>query len=154
MMDLNCPVCKEVLSSGKDHYLCPKGHGIFLTLQNFRQATSFHFVNWVYAHWLHLVSPRKNHCPACLDLMISLHNEADRRFDFEFCPSCFGLWMSSEKETELLTIFRTHEDIENLIPNPTEVFGKIIYEHENILMKYEALTQLGKSLSWRPRRYR
>lgn len=152
-MILKCPACHQALSSGKDHFLCKNGHGVFLTLENFRHATSIHFSQWIYAHWLRWTKPRENHCPACGDLMVSLHNNSNSRFDFEACPSCFGLWMSAQREQELLDLFRKGEDddVDIALQDPILTLGKIIYEHEKIIMRYEAITKIGKMLS---RKYR
>lgn len=148
---MHCPVCNETLIAGDEHFICPRHHGVFLTLQNFREATNSRFVNWVYAHWLRWISARKTHCPSCHDLMMSLHNEKKRRFDFEFCPSCFGLWMSSENEEELLRIFRAREKVANLEPDALAILGKTILEHDKVMTKYEALTKVGTFLKRRAR---
>lgn len=151
-MVLTCPVCSETLQEKNEHFICPRGHGLFLTLKSFRKTSSSWFVSWLYAHWLRRTSARKNHCPACKDLMMSLHNNVNDTLSFEFCPSCFGSWLSSATEQELIALYEFQEKEQNKIENPMEVLGRILIEHDKTLMKYEALTRFGNFLTKKARR--
>ncbi|HEX7675840.1 MAG TPA: zf-TFIIB domain-containing protein [Bdellovibrio sp.] len=149
-MNLKCPSCHSVLIEDHGHHICPKNHGVFLTLQEFRHETSPKFVSFIYASWLKLKAPRTEHCPQCETRMLELHTIIPKEIKFSSCPECFGMWLIFQDEKDLLALFHGQED-SNI--SKSEILGNFVMEHDRVIRKYQALTALGKALSWKVRRY-
>jgi Zn-finger nucleic acid-binding protein len=138
-----CPRCHDVLSRfeafGVDIHQCPTCHGIWLAAPELEavKAAMDNDIRWKdldlrgYADRAHFKAT-KMHCPVCGSILGELHF-GPSRVEFEFCPSCHGVWMEKGKLISVINQLRREvakESLEKLEKDAGRQFIEIFIGHK------------------------